>query len=275
MAAKSVVRALCVALSCIVSSASVSAQTAENWKSLIQPNGWAVIAQSQTVMALYRGPITSTPEGYRRIWERWEQATPQDDVTPAYRSEVTLVEFDCVQARMRVRQRDTFVGNNLTGGVGFTFNGVSDWTFLVPGSLGASEMDVACPSNQMNHASVGGIPPVAYASVVRAASTLKDAVMRGGIIGAEKVSRACFAGLTKRRSWGALEYCIAFDDAAAALDAGMAMSIHTSPQPYFISSARARRAVIAIGSKSHSRQDTSEWLQALDSAAIRATNSVF
>jgi len=198
-----------------VSNASADDNVFEAGGMKISLNGWKVSGGGPDgTMVLFRSPITVTPQGYRRMWERWEYPTAQTDVRPAYRTDLQFIENDCKGRRMRSLQRNTFVGADMTGVPGWASEKGSDWQFVPPGSLADGLMKIACSGHTaLNKTTIvlPNAPPLSPEIVHTAVAAYARVQSQSGAMGAVAFITDCFAKLPPSPIWSKVDFCVAFD----------------------------------------------------------------
>lgn len=230
-------------------------------------NGWTLADTSPDGTAvLYRGPITSPARDIRRIWERWEYPKEMSDVQPPYRSDVQLIEVKCSQRRMHSLQRDTFSDNNINTPTGWTTSDASEWNYVPPGTMAEDMLNLACSVGATN-----GVPSgatlVDFVQIRRAAHELHRQMDVGGMSAATTYSTECFERFHRKPSWSDFDICVAFDDLAGALDAGVSKMLGTPTIAYFSEKTRLARAERSIRLVSSNNENSLEHIYRINGQA--------
>jgi hypothetical protein len=85
--------------------------------------------------------LRKTANGYR-VWDLHDYKAPPK-MTGAL-SMSGLNEYDCKQERSRILQETHYSGPMGRGEVLRTISGPSDWSYVIPGSVGESSMEIVC-----------------------------------------------------------------------------------------------------------------------------------
>ena len=106
-------------------------------------------------MVGYWRAAESRSHAHRTLWARYEFRTPQSGGASAFRSDVSLEEYDC-KGQSKLLSMTLYSGQNLTGAVD-AGPVKAEWSFIVPGSLGADLESLACAGTGARKAG-GGKP---------------------------------------------------------------------------------------------------------------------
>ena len=118
------------------------------------------------------------------------------------------------------------------------------------------------------------MPPVDPQHVTAAVTALWAEVRAHGTAGAAVVSDDCFTAFDRSPNWQRLDYCIAFDDAAAELAAGMTRLLGGPPlSDYFSTKECAKRARAAVARLTRDSAHAAPRLAGINGLAVNALGS--
>ena len=134
----------CIAL-CVAAPAGFCAEAADPfaaWLATIDRGPWTARSLATDAVLLFR---PAPPEGaYRRLWVRYELLAPETNQSGfAYRSRVTLSEFDCGAGRARTLETTWYAGSNMAAPSQVS-SAPTPWQQPEPDTLFEEELKQAC-----------------------------------------------------------------------------------------------------------------------------------